>query len=242
MVEAPKNSMLLSATEIGDTWVDTKREWMIGLFQAILGGVFLVVVSLFIGLGRDTVQILVLIWAFTMLASRYQNIGKKKSELDFIAISSGHPWHHSEDVDDTAVFVLDQGEQWIALDGDVRIVTTNDPLLGHILLRDGDSEGKVLARCEFIPYAFSDVIKIINMAQALASAQDRGEDYVDSFDAARDREETAEGLLEREWMDTDEGAVDYEPGAILRAFKRSKDDGGPADAVEFKESSNIDSE
>ena len=64
---------------------------------------------------------------------------------------------------------------------------------------------------------------IINMAQALANAQDRGEDDVDSFDAAREREETGEGLLEREWMDTEEGAVDYEPGAILRAFKRTLD-------------------
>ena len=59
---------------------------------------------------------------------------------------------------------------------------------------------------------------MINLAQALANAQDLDVDEVDSFEAARDREDTAEGLLEREWMDTDEGAVDYEPGAILRAF------------------------
>ena len=64
---------------------------------------------------------------------------------------------------------------------------------------------------------------IINMAQALANAQDRGENEADSFEAARDREETSEGILEREWMDTEEGSIDYEPGAILRAFKRSKD-------------------
>ena len=223
MVEAPKNSMLLSATEIGETWVDTRREWMFGLFQAILGGVFLVVVLLVLGLGRDTVQITVLIWAFTILAWRHQLIQKRNSELDFIAISSGHPWHHSEDVDDTIVFVLDQGEQWIALDSDVRIVTTSDPLLSRILLREGDSEGKVLARCEFFPYAFSDVMKIINMAQALGSAQNREEGAQDEFEAARERENTAEGVLEREWMDTEEGSSGYEPGAILRKFKRSKD-------------------
>jgi len=46
---------------------------------------------------------------------------------------------------------------------------------------------------------------------------------VDSFEAAREREETSEGVLEREWLDTEEGSIDYEPGAILRAFKRSKD-------------------
>ena len=69
----------------------------------------------------------------------------------------------------------------------------------------------------------SSVIAIINMAQALANAQDRGEGDIDSFEAAREREDTGEGILEREWMDTEEGAVAYEPGAILRAFKRTLD-------------------
>ncbi|HJM41639.1 MAG TPA: hypothetical protein QF514_05390, partial [Candidatus Thalassarchaeaceae archaeon] len=68
-----------------------------------------------------------------------------------------------------------------------------------------------------------NLVPIINMAQALANAQDRGDDEVDSFEAAREREETSEGVLEREWLDTEEGSIDYEPGAILRAFKRSKD-------------------
>ena len=61
------------------------------------------------------------------------------------------------------------------------------------------------------------------MAQALANAQDMDEDAEDIFEAAREREETGEGLLEREWMGTEEGAIDYEPGAILRAFKRTLD-------------------
>jgi hypothetical protein len=59
----------------------------------------------------------------------------------------------------------------------------------------------------------------------LANAQDRDEDEIDSFEAAREREESGEDLLEREWMETEDGSIDYEPGAILRAFKRSKDSG-----------------
>ena len=61
-----------------------------------------------------------------------------------------------------------------------------------------------------------------------ANAQDREEGSEDSFEAARERETTGESLLDREWMETEEGAIDYEPGAILRAFKRSKDEKGDA--------------
>jgi hypothetical protein len=104
-------------------------------------------------------------------------------------------------------------------------------MLDRTLLRDGDSEGDVLVRWE--GEADPKVLAIINMAQALANAQDRDEGSVDAFEAAREREETAEGILEREWMDTEEGAVDYEPGAILRAFKRSKNIETPTDDSEM---------
>ena len=120
----------------------------------------------------------------------------------------------------TTVFVLNDKE-WVGLEPDVRIVSTRDPMLDRTLLRDGDSEGEVLVRWE--GDADPRIVAMINMAQALANAQDRNEGDVDSFEAAREREETSEGLLDREWMDTEEGSIDYEPGAILRAFKRSKD-------------------
>ena len=118
------------------------------------------------------------------------------------------------------MFVLG-GNEWVGLEPDVRIVSTRDPILDQSLLRDGDSEGEVLVRWE--GEADSRIVAIINMAQALANAQDRDEDDIDSFEAAREREDSSEGLLDREWMDTEEGSIDYEPGAILRAFKRSKD-------------------
>ena len=222
MVEAPGDSRLLSETEIGDTWVATNQIWFSGAIQFVFFGVIGIVLSHYLGMDIQGVLVgFIAPLGLMLLGYKYQIIEKQKGELDVIAISTGHPWHDSEEVGETTVFVLDQEEQWIALEGDVRIVTTSDPLLERILLRDGDSEGDVLARCNFFPYCFSKVISIINMAQALANAQDRGEDDVDSFDAAREREDTAESLLEREWTDTEEGAVDYEPGAILRAFKRS---------------------
>ena len=49
------------------------------------------------------------------------------------------------------------------------------------------------------------------------------ENEIDSFEAAREREDSDDDLLDREWMETEDGSIDYEPGAILRAFKRSKE-------------------
>ncbi|MEE2758476.1 MAG: hypothetical protein VYA86_00645, partial [Candidatus Thermoplasmatota archaeon] len=177
---------------------------------------------LIFGFELNDVLVPITLYVLTLMVWRVEIVKKKKSELDFIAISSGHPWHHSDDVDDTTVYVLDQEGQWISLHAEVRIATTDDPLLDRILLRNGDSEGEIVARCDSFPYIFSDVITIINMAQALASAQNREEGDVDEFDVAREREDTAEGVLEREWLDTEEGALEYEPGALLRAFKQSK--------------------
>ena len=226
MVEAPENSVLLSNTEIGRSWVDTKREVQIGFFFLISGSLFLSVILLILGFGMENGLLPITLYLLTIFGWRVGVVKKKKSELDFIAISSGHPWHHSDDVDETTVYVLDQEGKWISLHTEVRIATTDDPLLDRILLRNGDSEGEIVARCDSFPYIFSDVITTVNMAQALASAQTREDGVDDEFEAAREREKTAEGVLDREWLDTEEGALEYEPGALLRAFKQSKNGEG----------------
>ena len=220
MVEAPENSVLLSHTEIGNQWVDTKSQWMIGLFQVVLIGLPLYLLLIGIGVQQPIIPFGIL--AFALSVWRFQRIQKTNTQLDFISIASGHPWHHSDDVDDTTVYLLDQENKWIPLATDARIVTTPDPLLERILLRNGDPEGEILARCDTFPFGLPDVIKTVNMAQALASAQNRDEGAEDEFEAAREREISAESVLDREWLDTEEGALEYEPGALLRAFKQSK--------------------
>ncbi|MEC8927504.1 MAG: hypothetical protein VYB17_04535 [Candidatus Thermoplasmatota archaeon] len=220
MVEAPSNSILLSETEIADSWIDAKRVWMQGAFYfALIAITFSIIAELSLIQWSQAILIIA-IFSIGILTMSSRKISIARNQLDVIAISAGHPWHDSDGVGHTTVYVHSQGE-WVGLGANVRIVTTRDPLLDLILLRDGDSEGKILARWsgEIEPR----VVAMINMAQALANAQDRGDEHADSFEAAREREETAEGLLEREWMDTEEGAVDYEPGAILRVFKRSFD-------------------
>ena len=216
MVDAPGNSRLLSETEIGDTWVDVKQ---LVVRNGLLGLLLVIVLQIIGGISLLSLLLIMILVGFVLWKLEGERRVRMKAELDVIAVSPGHPWHDSEGTAETVVFVLDSDENWVALEPNVRLVSTNDPLLERSLLRDNDPEGKVLVR--WSGQADPRIIAIINMAQALANAQDRGEDEMDSFEAAREREETAEGLLEREWMDTEEGAVDYEPGAILRAFKRS---------------------
>ena len=240
MVDTPSGARLLSDTEIGDTWVDTKQIWIRSGFLLFLIGIGFIVLHFSEVVSVKQILLLMMIITIIIMKINWDKIVQMKGELDVISISSGHPWHDSEGADETTVYVLSEGPQWVALEPNARLVSTSDPLLNRSLLRDGDSDGDVLVRWE--GDTDPKIIAIINMAQALANAQDRGEDDTDSFEDARDREATAEGLLEREWMETDEGAVDYEPGAILRAFKRSKDDDDAAGAFEFKESSDVDSE
>ena len=220
MVEAPANSRLLSDTEVADSWIDAKRIWVQGGFYGFIVTIAFSTIATIGFLNWNLAILVISVTALLVLSQNFLKIVNARNQLDVIAISTGHPWHDSESTGGTTVFVLSD-EQWVGLGPDVRIVSTRDPMLDRTLLRDGDTEGEVLARWE--GEADPRIVAIINMAQALANAQDRGEDDVDSFEAAREREDSSEGILEREWMDTEEGSIDYEPGAILRAFKRSKD-------------------
>ena len=220
MVEAPADSRLLSDTEIADSWIDANRIWMQGGFYCCLIIIAFSAIATMEVIQWNQAILVIAVTTLLVLSQNFRKIVSARDELDVIAISTGHPWHDSESTGTTTVFVLNDKE-WVGLEPDVRIVSTRDPMLDRTLLRDGDSEGEVLVRWE--GDADPRIVAMINMAQALANAQDRNEGDVDSFEAAREREETSEGLLDREWMDTEDGSIDYEPGAILRAFKRSKD-------------------
>ena len=220
MVEAPTDSILLSETKIADSWIDAKRVWVQSTFYFTMIILTISIIAKLNLIQWNQATLIIAMVALSISTMNFRKIDIARNQLDVIAISTGHPWHDSEGVGHTTVYILSQGE-WVGLGANVRIVTTRDPMLDMTLLRDGDSEGKILARWggEIEP----GIMTMINMAQALANAQDRDEDEGDSFEAAREREDTGEGILEREWMETEEGAVDYEPGAILRAFKRKLD-------------------
>ena len=220
MADLPSDAKLLSDTEVADSWIDAKRVWMQAGLYIFLIGIPCFIIANFEILHWNYITPIIAVGILGVLAFSFQKIAASRNQLDIIAISTGHPWHDSESIGRTTVYVLSE-DKWVTLDGNVRLVATRDPILDNILLRDGDSEGKILAR--WSGDLNQKIVTVINMAQALANAQDRDEDAVDTFESAREREETSEGVLDREWLATEEGAIDYEPGAILRAFKKSKD-------------------
>ncbi|MBD14229.1 MAG: hypothetical protein CMJ72_03570 [Planctomycetaceae bacterium] len=222
MGELPAGANLLSQTQISDDWLDRRSVWIRSGIYGIICALSTYGISLLV---NNSAINLFTAFAALIIINRTANMLNKSQELlEMIAISSGHPWHESVSTDDTSVFVRSENE-WVALTPDVRLFATDDPLLNRSLLRDGDADGDVLIR--WPGQIDSRVVALINMAQALATAQNRDEGAEDDFESARERENTAEGVLEREWLDT-EGALEYEPGALLRKFKQSMngDDGG----------------
>jgi hypothetical protein len=149
------------------------------------------------------------------------SISKRRKNLDLIALGIGHPWHDAEGTGIPIVYVSNS-ENWAELSNGDRIVKTKDPILDSYLLRFHSIDGDVLARWDFEPD--EELISLINMAQILAEAQSRDPEAEDPIESARERENSGESLLEREWEDTEEGSSGYKPGALLRALKKSMSD------------------
>ena len=219
-IDPPPNSRLLSDTDVADSWINAKQIWMQGGFYLVLIAIVITIVTSLEIIQSNHAVLLIAIAVMAIIRMNVQNTVLAKEKLDLIAISIGHPWHDSESIGNTTVHLF-SGTEWVGLESDVRVVYTMDSILEQTVLRNGDSEGDILVRWN--GDIDLQIVSIINMAQALANAQDRDEDEIDSFEAAREREDSGEDLLEREWMDTEEGSSGYEPGAILRKFKRSKD-------------------
>ena len=225
-IDPPSNSRLLSDTDVADSWINAKQIWMQGGFYLVLIAIVITIVTSLEIIRSNHAVLLIAIAVMAIIRMNVQNTVLAKEKLDVIAISTGHPWHDSESVGNTTVYLFN-GTEWVGLDSDIRVVHTKDSILDQTVLRDGDSEGDIVVR--WSGDTDLQIVSIINIAQALANAQDRDENDIDSFEAAREREESGEDLLDREWMETEEGAIDYEPGAILRKFKRSKDSEGSSE-------------
>ena len=221
MGELAAEANLLSQTEIAEDWLNKSSVWIRSGFYSMICAIPIYILSMIVN--NPAVNLLIALIALFIIFLTTNQLNESKHLLESIAVSTGHPWHKSVSTDDTTVYVKSE-KDWVALKPDVRLFATEDPLLNRSLLRDGDADGDVLIRW---PGQINPrVLALINMAQALANAQDREEGAEDEFESARERENSAEGMLEREWLDTEDGALEYEPGALLRAFKQSKNGDG----------------
>jgi len=220
MAETPKGTRKMSDTEVGDSWVDSALVWKKTFYQLLILGVASTATNWLTQ--STTIWIFYLVATILLIWKTTSQISEKKEVLEIISLSEGHPWHDSEGTGKASVFVSDSNLEWVKLKTNVRVIVTKDPLLPRWILREEDIEGAIIARWDQKPH--ENFIPLLNMAQALADAQNRSLDSEDPIEEARAREDVGESLLEREWEDTEPGSTNYKPGALLRSFK-NKDEG-----------------
>ncbi len=212
----PHGARPMSDTETGDGWVDSTSMWKrCGLLIISLGIVCTLITWI---LGGLTIWIVYVLCIILLIFNTTNDVSKKRTLLSKIALGDGHPWNDFEGVGKTNVYLKDASDSWVKINPEVRIIVTEDPILSRWMVRKEDVEGDVLVHFNQKPS--SHFISLINMAQALAEAQSRGHEEQDPIEHARDREDDDESLLEREWEDTEAGSIEYQPGALLRSFKK----------------------
>ncbi len=144
--------------------------------------------------------------------------------LNQVAIGEGHPWHPSEEMGDTSVWIND-GEKWILIPPKVRIFVQSEPILNHTIMRVNDENGKIILKW---PQPDDEIVRkivsIINQALAFRDAQDRDITDSDPIESARDREEKEFYPKKREWGETTPGSLTPQPGALLRQMKLKRTD------------------
>lgn len=216
----PRGARPMSDTEIGDGWVDSASMWKRCCVLIFSLGLICTLITWIIG--DVTVWIAYILCIILLIINTINEVSKKRNLLEKIALGEGHPWHDFEGRGKTNVYLMDADESWVKLNPQVRIIVTEDPILSRWMMRKEDVEGDIVVRWNQKP---SDhFISLINMAQALAEAQNRGFEEEDPIEQARIREEDEESLLEREWEGTESGSIEYQPGALLRSFKKKDGD------------------
>ena len=144
--------------------------------------------------------------------------------LNMVAIGKGHPWHPSEEIGDTSVWLGDS-EKWNKIPKGVRLFAQSDPIIERTLLKNNDEKGKVLLTWPYLlDSKLKKVIALVNQALAFQDAQDRLEGQDDPIETARDRETQEFYPVQREWQETTPGSLTPQPGALLRQIKVKSSD------------------
>ena len=139
---------------------------------------------------------------------------KTAAALSIVATDSGHPWHPSDEDGDSYTYILDVKGEWVQLPPRSRIQIVPDPILKGWTVRDEDE--KLHARIGPIS---EDIVELLEevVNQALILTRTLTEDEDPTLRDARQRENDAEGILERTWMDTTPGQVEIQFGQMGRA-------------------------
>ncbi len=216
----PLGSRPMSDTEAGDQWVDSASMWKRCFLLILSLGIVCTIITWL--LGGITIWIAYALCVVLITYNTINDVSRKRNLLSNIALGDGHPWNDFEGSGKTNVYLKDADESWAEIEPQVRVIVTHYPILSRWMVRKEDVEVEDIVHFNRKPS--THFISLINMAQALAEAQNRGLEEVDPIEHARIREEDEESLLEREWEDTEAGSIEYQPGAILRSFRKKDGD------------------
>tara|TARA_B000000557_G_scaffold43249_2_gene32041 strand:- start:6256 stop:6951 length:696 start_codon:yes stop_codon:yes gene_type:complete len=152
----------------------------------------------------------------TILVFKQQiEIRSLRKALQVIGVDDGHPWHPADEGESTKTRVMNVIGQWISLPYSANISIHENVITEGWTIRDDEEEILLNLGPEIRHNDALNMEIYINQALILSRAQEFEQDptLVD----ARLRENSAEGFLEREWLDTSPGQVEIEFGQMGRA-------------------------
>ena len=147
--------------------------------------------------------------------TRFLEIRINRKILEHIGVDQGHPWHPADEGESAKTRVKDVLGRWVELPLTANITFHLDHLTNESSIKDEEDEeilqlGTYLTEKEGRKMEF-----FINQALILSRTQEFEQDP--TLKDARLREMEAEGLLDREWLDTSPGQVEIEFGQMSRA-------------------------
>ncbi len=151
----------------------------------------------------------------TIVFKQQIDIRSVRKALEIIGVDDGHPWHPADEGESTKTRVMNVIGEWIPLPHSANISIHENSIIEGWTIRDEDEEILLKLGPEI---RLNDAINMeiyINQALILSRAQEFEQDP--TLTDARFRENSAEGFLEREWLDTSPGQVEIEFGQMGRA-------------------------
>tara|TARA_B100001750_G_scaffold237380_1_gene242405 strand:- start:3047 stop:3745 length:699 start_codon:yes stop_codon:yes gene_type:complete len=170
----------------------------------------------FLNFYSSTLSIILVIWFLWNIVLKTNS---RRPLLNMVAIGEGHPWHPSEEIGNTSVWVKSD-EKWHVIPKRVRLFAQADPILDRTLLKNNDEKGAIFVTWPFLlDTNLRKVVSLVNQALAFQDAQDNIEGEEDPIENARIREKQDFYPVDREWQDTTPGSLTPQPGALLRQIK-----------------------
>ena len=160
--------------------------------------------------------IIILSFIPTILVFKQQiKIRSLRNAMEIIGVDDGHPWHPADEGESTKTRVMNALGQWISLPYSANISIHENAITEGWTIRNEDDEILLNLGPEIRHNDALNMELYINQALILSRAQEFEQDP--TLTDARLRENSAEGFLDREWLDTSPGQVDIEFGQMGRA-------------------------